>query len=515
MTTRTLGASCHAGSWRQAGAVACWTVFVALAPAAPSAAHAQIIAVKTAPIADGGQFVFLPSANLGMGGLSIALPDSTLDAFVNPAKGSRLRGTRVFGAPTFFSVSREAGGGLTLPIGVSVSSGAWFTQFALAMQEVERTGFDNGDVFFTAEPSSVVPTPEPEKPSRNNRYAHVTLGRRFGTVSVAASGSWWALNAIDGVELYYPGSQSVRQRGSASDVRLGLFKEWRGQSLEALVLRNRSGVNQDVAFSELFWNPTLRQMVVVPRFEPNADRVETWGLHLGYTRPLADSGWRVGGILTANRIRQPRLPNYDLPQVPSDAGRAHAYDLGMGVARSATNWTFGADAIFEPIWSRSWDRADEATQTRTGTPIAAGSTTLDNRFRFTNGILRAGFGTTAPLSSTAAMTFELGGQLRAVRYRLEQWDAVQEQESRSTQSWNEWTRSWGISLRLVGAELRYRGNLTTGAGRPGFDDFGGVIPVADVSVRPGPSSFGPPFGSAPFDDVRVTTHQISLSVALR
>src|SRR6476660_3467432 len=88
-------------------------VLAALAPVALSAAHAQLIAVKTAPIADGGQFAFLPSANLGLGGLSIALPDSALDPFVNPAKGSRLRGTRLFGAPTFFSVSRKAGGGFT------------------------------------------------------------------------------------------------------------------------------------------------------------------------------------------------------------------------------------------------------------------------------------------------------------------------------------------------------------------------------------------------------------------
>jgi hypothetical protein len=470
--------------------------------------------VKTAPIADGGQFAVLPSANLGMGGLSIALPDSTFDAFTNPAKGSRFHNVRVFGAPTFFSVSRGAGGGLTLPIGAALSSGSWFTQFAVAMQELDRIQSNGVGGPVLAGVADVQGTSEPDEPSRSNRYVHGTLGRRFGAVAVAASGSWWRLNAMDGVELYYPRSQSVRQGGDASDVRLGLFTEWRGQSFEALVIRNRVGVNHDVGFTDIFWQPSERGMVVVPRFEANADRVETWGVHVGYTRPLADSGWRIGGILTANRIRQPRMPSYDLPQVPSDAGRAHAYDLGVGIARSATNWTFGVDAIFEPIWSHSRDRADEATETRAGAPIAVGTTTLDNRFRFTNGILRAGFGTTAAVSSTAALAFEVGGQLRAMRYRLEQWDAVQEQGTESTQSWNEWTRSWGVALRVVGAELRYRGNLTTGAGRPGFDD-GGVIAVPDVAVRPGFSSFLP-FNPAPsFDDVRVTTHQISLSVALK
>ena len=106
--------------------------------AAAPAARAQIITVKSAPIADGGQFAFQPSANLGLGALSIALADSSLDPFTNPAKGARLSGTRVFGAPTFFSFSRDAGGGLTLPLGLSFSTGKWFSQALVAMQEVDN-----------------------------------------------------------------------------------------------------------------------------------------------------------------------------------------------------------------------------------------------------------------------------------------------------------------------------------------------------------------------------------------
>jgi hypothetical protein len=516
MTTRTLGALRHAGSRRQARVAACWLACLTAVPAAATAAHAQIIAVKTAPIADGGQFAFLPSANLGLGGLSIALPDSTLDAFVNPAKGSRLRGTHVFGSPTFYTVSRGAGGGLTLPVGTSISSGAWFSQFAIAMQEVEHTGRDDGVLFPTVALEGDVPAPfvQDDEPSRRNQYLHATVGRRLSRLgaSVAASASWWSLNALDGVELYYPGSQHVRQHGEALDLRLGLFKEWRGQSLEALVLRNRSGMNQDVAFADIFWDPSQRQIVQIARFEPNAERTETWGLHLGYTRPLADSSWRLGGIVTANRIEQPRLPNYGLPQVPADEGRAHAYDVGAGISRSGKSWTFGVDAIFEPIWSRSWDHARKATETRTGVPIAAGTTTLANRFRFTNGILRAGVGTSGVVTETVSIGFEAGGQLKAVRYRLEQFDAVQLSETASTQSWNEWTRSWGMSLRFAGADLRYRGSLTTGAGRPGFDDEGPVFTAVDAlsSFRPFPA-----FAVTPFGDVRVTTHQISFSIAIR
>jgi len=521
MTSRTLGAPGHAGSWRQARAAVWWIAFCSAPPAAFNAAHAQIIAVRTAPIADGGQFTFLPSSNLGMGGLSIALADSTLDPFVNPAKGSRLRGARVFGSPAFFSVSREAGGGLTLPIGTSVSSGAWFSQFLIAMQEVEPGGSDDEGLLFPATAIGLdanTVAVEEDQPSRQNRYFHATVGRRIGArgLAIAASASWWGLHAMDGVELFFPGSQSVRQSGDALDLRLGAYKEWQGQSFEALVLHNSLGMNQDVAFSDLFWNPSLRQIQVIPRMEPNADKVETWGLHVGYTRLLSDSTWRLGGIATANRIRQPRMPNYVLPIVPADDGTAHAYNLGVGIARTGPMWAFGVDAILEPIWSRSWDRAETPTETRTGMPIEAGATTLDNRFHFTNGILRAGASATSVLSSTTSLAFEFGGQWRGTQYRLEQQDAIQERSSASKQSWNEWTRSWGMGLRFPGGELRYRGNLTTGARRPGFDNPDGVF-VADAlsSVRPGIATPFSSFIGTTFDDVRVTVHQISLSLGLR
>ena len=61
------------------------------------------------------------------------------------------------------------------------------------------------------------------------------------------------------------GSTSTIQRASASastatrsDLRLGVLKELgRGQSFEAVALHNRFGVNQDVAFTEPFWDPTV------------------------------------------------------------------------------------------------------------------------------------------------------------------------------------------------------------------------------------------------------------------
>jgi hypothetical protein len=497
-------------------------VVAAALSAGLSAARAQVITVKTAPIADGGQFAFLPSANLGMGGLSIALADSSLDPFVNPAKGARLRGARVFGAPTFFTVTRKAGGGLTLPLGASVSGGRWFSQLVVAMQDINRAGQSNGPIVaLDATSTTSVVSEDDSKASRQNQYVHGLVGRRFGHgLSVASSASWWRLNDVDGVDLYYPQSLNVRQRGDAVDVRVGVLEELgRGQSIEAVAVHNRFAMTQDVSFMDAFWDPTLRQIVGRPRVEPNADQTDTWGLHLAYVRPLADSTWRVGAIVTGNRIRQPRLPAYELPEVPADAGRAQAYNLGGGITRSVDWWRAGLDVIYEPIWSRTWVRADEPAEARDGTALAAGATTLENHFRFQNAITRLGLSASLPLGKEQKLTFETGGQLRAMRYRLEQRDAVAQATSASTQHWNEWTRTWGVSVRIAGASLQYRGRLTTGAGRPGFDDQGNIVfaPTAATSAiaPPPPGGFGSPFGGLRFGGVRTTTHQISFSVPIR
>src|SRR2546430_2140125 len=85
-------------------------VFAVVAPA-----PAQLISMKTVPIAQGDQFDLFPSDNFGMGGVTIALADTLLDPFVNPAKGARVGSARFFGAPTLYGLSRDAGGGRTLP----------------------------------------------------------------------------------------------------------------------------------------------------------------------------------------------------------------------------------------------------------------------------------------------------------------------------------------------------------------------------------------------------------------
>jgi hypothetical protein len=197
-------------------------------------AAAQLIPIKTVPVADGDQFGFFPSSNLGMAGVSIALDDTLRDPFDNPAKGARLRGTHVFGSPSFYSVSNKAGSGQTLPLGGFVRRGSSFAGAVLALQEISDARRDQvvPPIAFAGALTTVslAPPLPPSPQTHTNRYAFATLGRDWTDrkLSLGASVFWSGLTGVDGVELLYAGSQSIKQLGQAADFRVGLEKEWAG-----------------------------------------------------------------------------------------------------------------------------------------------------------------------------------------------------------------------------------------------------------------------------------------------
>ena len=517
MTARPFPANGSARAWRRAGAsLLC---LAALAPL-PQTAQAQVIRIKTAPVADGDQFSFLPSANLGMANVSIALADTVLDPFVNPAKGSRVRRSAFFGSPTFFEVSRDAGGGVTLPVGGVLRSGRSWVGFALAAQELSPSR-EEVPIAVPDVAGGTFQTIDPGEQSHRNNYLFAMAGHLFERrrLSLAASVNWSGLNALDGVDLLYAGSQAVRQSGDEVDLRLGMLKEWRGGStFEALAVHNRFARTHDVSYLDMFWDPGRRTLTGVPRLEYNADRTKTWGLHLEYERPLGVPGWRIGGLLTGNRMSHPSMPSDEITGIPRDEGRSHAYNVGLGISKSRGASTFGADLIFEPIWSRTWENADDALVAKSGAPIAVGERTVENRFRFANAIVRAGLGQDIELDGAASsLRIQLGLQLRSVQYWLDQWDRVEQSGRSRDAQWLEWTRSWGANLRFSEVEFRYQGRLTSGLGRPGLaQDNGNVFLEGDAPVR----FAGPPFGVATvgpplMGDVRVTTHQVSVAVPIR
>jgi hypothetical protein len=275
-------------------------------------------------------------------------------------------------------------------------------------------------------------------------------------------------------------------------------------------------MTHDVTFVESFYDPNTRFTSQRPRFEHNLDRTNTWGLHLAYQQPVADSGWRVGGTLTTNLMSHPKLPDYQVQQIlriPWDPGHSAAYNFGVGVSHSVGPTTFGIDAIYEPIWTHTWGEAEAPTETPSGAIIPAGAKTTENHFRFSNGILRVGVAQDIKLQDVESpVRLQLGLQLHSISYRLGQLNHVQEAFSTQDEHWLEWLRTWGLGFRFSGVDLRYTGRLTSGTGRPGILRTSNAVPAS--SVLAASNVIAAPNGPLTLTDVRVLTHQLSISVPL-
>lgn len=503
-------------------------LLLTLATSAPPAA-AQLISIKTVPIAQGDQFELYPSNNFGMGSVAIALPDTLLDPFVNPAKGARVGAAHFFSAPTFYGISHGAGGGRTLPLATIAGSGTWFGALSLALQQVDasRPPVDGGVIFnapvaLRLDTVATAPATAPPRPDAyGNQYAQATLGKKIpgAGLSVGASISWARLTGVDGVDLLYAGSAGLKQYGHSLDLRLGLLKEWAGdRSLEALVLHNRFGMRHDVTYLDPFWDPATQQPSLRSRLEHNHDQTNTWGLHVAYMRPLAAPGWRIGWLATVNRMSHPKLPEYELanvPVIPRDPGRSSAFNVGVGVAKTRGPLTFGIDAMYEPVWSYTWADAASPVVTAAGDTIPVGGKTVENHFRFSDAMLRMGVSRDlelGPFGKSAGL--QLGLAVRSVHYRLVQNENVQTLRRTLDEGWLEWMPTWGLSLRLPDLEIRYRGRVTHGTGRPSVQQPLGVFPPRGF-VATGGDILVAPSGPLNLREVGVTTHQISLSLPLR
>jgi hypothetical protein len=507
--------------------------FLALLSIAGRSAPAQLIQIKTIPIAQGDQFQIFPSHTFGMASVSIALSDSLHDPFLNPATAARIRVARFFSTPTIYNVSRGAGGGRSLPVAVLARATTWYAGLSLALQQVDpsRTPNSGGRIVTNSPPPpppfGVAPLDtgralplDPDLRAHGNRYVFGMIGRAFDrrNLSLAGSALWTDIHAIDGVDLLYAGSRRVAQSGHTLDLRLGALKEWPGargaRSLEAVVLHNRFAATHDVIYADQFWDPGTQQVRERARAERNFDRSVTWGMHLDYAVPLAAPGWRMGWLATVNRSSHPKIPNYELPNVPvipRDPGYSSAYNVGIGLSKVRGAATFGMDLIYEPIWSHTWADAAAPVVTALGDTIAAGDKTVENRFHFSNALLRVGAGRDIELRELGkAVGVQVGLLLRWTHYWLDQTDHVQLTQRALEMSWLEWTPTWGFSLRFPELELRYRGSVTHGTGRPGFP-FG--VGILDVALASG-TILAAPNGPVNFTDVNTTTHQISLSLPL-
>ena len=462
----------------------------------PSAAPAQLISLKTIPVATGEQFLVYPSQTLGMGGVSIAIDDTLLDPFINPAKGARVTGMYLFSAPIYSRVARGLGALRTLPVGTLFSTGDWFGGLSLAIQQTDASPPRTTTFLRGARPS---PQRLSEK-SANNTYISGYMGKRLSNSNFSVAGSihWSGLDALDGVEQLYPGSQNIEQYGSMADLRAGLLGEWKnGRMFEALLLYNRFTMTHDVTYPG------------VPPMERNRDRTRAWGFHTGYVLPVLQDRARLGGILTINRKSHPQLPNYGLMNILGDPGHSWASNIGLGFSRTHGHATVGMDLIVEPVWTHTWAKAAGPVTTRRGYIIPTGGKTVDNRFRFLNSTLRFGLRGEDDWHGAQA-----GVQFKSNWYTLNQKDLVTGSQRTQKEFWGELTFTGGLTLKLNGFHLRYHGGLTMGTGQAGvgstsFTSRSGGFQIAGGDFIPAPS------GPLTIQYTYVVTHQLTVSIPIR
>jgi hypothetical protein len=478
--------------------------------ACPSGLAGQLISLKTVPLAAGDQFLIFPSENLAMGGVAIALDDALLDPFVNPAMGSRIGEPQVFSSPTFYSVSNRAGSARTLPVGAAFNSGGWFGGAFAALQNLKR-----GERFFGPFPltDDIIPPPNAlSSRSATNKYTNLSIGKTVGPgLSIGVSAFLADLSAIDGVEHLYALASGISQRGDMVDLRFGLSKEFTGdRKLEAVLLHHRFNMTHDVAYVDWVVVDSLNWIwETQTRLEENLDRSLTWGAHVGYDQPVGTNGWRVGGIFTANRKSHPKIPNYEIMNIPRDPGHSNAFDIGVGLAKVTDRTKFGLDLVYEPATSETWAEAVGPVETASGDTIPHRGKTVENSFGFSNAFVNMGV-----THDAGPVSLQLGLRVSAYDFHLDQWDNVEETFRRQDEDWMEWVPSWGLTARLADLELRYLGRVTTGTGRPGVG-WTGAAEGRVLDAAAANDILLAPSGPLTLQDATVMTHQVSIAIPIR
>jgi hypothetical protein len=473
-------------------------------------AEGQLISLKTVPIAAGDQFLIFPSENLAMGGVSIALDDRYLDPFVNPAMGARFGEPQFFSSPTFYSVSNSAGSARTLPVGGGFASSKWFGTAFAAFQNLKR-----GEQFFFAVPEGGdVFTPNGlSSRSATNKYANLSIGRLLGQdFSIGVSGLFADLGGIDGVEHLYAAASGIAQRGNMIDLRVGLSKIFAGdRRLEGVALFHSFNMTHDVFYVDFVpVNPNQQIWEPQSRMEENQDHTRTYGANVGYHQPVGENGWRMGGNLTYNHKTHPKIPNYEIMNIPRDPGYSNAMDIGIGVSKVTEKTRFGIDLSYQPAGSETWAEAEDPVPTSKGDTIPTGGKTVENSFDFSNTFVSMGV-----THDVGIAGLQLGLQMKSYGYHLDQWDNVAESFRRQDEEWTEWVPSWGIQLRFSDFELRYLGRVTTGTGRPGVAWSGAALDRAGAAEAATNDVLLAPSGPLTLQDATVLTNQFTVSIPIR
>ena len=485
-----------------------------LAGLVPAALAAQVISLRTVPVATGEQFSIYPSMNQGMAGVTIAVDDPWLDGFSNPALGSLILDPSFLASPTFYGIEGGNGAGRTVPLTGLFSGPRWFGGASVALQQIVN---ETGSCCAVWSVAPELPWADQSVPRRldgsdaTNTYASGFVGMRLNPRWSIGAGAFVAkLNAVDGVDLLYANSQSIAQDGHSWSVRAGIVGDLgEGKRFEAVVVHDRFSMDHDVSYAQWVWDAKRYAGQLVERVEHNEDRTHTTGLQLGFTAPVGD-GWRAGPVFTANTKTHPKIPNYDLADIPRDPGNSWAFEVGAGLGRQKGPLRFGVDVVYQPAWSETWGEAADTMRTDSGILLRPGDHTIENDFFLTNTLIRLGLG-----RETEKWGFQLGMQASARETELDQWDVITATRRKQSESWMEWSPSLGATIRFPDVEVRYAGWITTGTGRPSVD-FSMRGGTARSEAAADTSDFlVPPAGPLLLQEARVTTHQISVRLPLR
>jgi len=353
-----------------------------------------------------------------------------------------------------------------------------------------------------------------------NQYAVGVLARRLPNgVSVGGSVYLAGLEAVDGVDLLYAGSDRLDQSGTLVDFRLGMTKSWDDtRRLDVVLMHNRTNMAQDVHFTNWVWDPIPRTSRMIEREEHNEDRTNIWGGHARFTRPVGKQGWRLGLMGTANHLSHPKIPNYQIQNIPRDPGTTYGYNVGAGVGRVTGTSSFGIDIVEEPMFSTTWADAARDTLSVNGTTIKAGQHTVDNHFRFSNVKMRVGFGTDIPMSrdSSSALGLQVGLSVHSINYRLKQTNFVLRTYRVQDEGWTEWTPTFGLGWRAKDFQVQYSYRRTCGPSDCfGFGSQQVVFGVEDVAVPSTGGVIAAPSAPLTIDGGTVRAHQISVFIPIR
>jgi len=486
--------------------------------AVPIEGSGQVVTPKTLPVLQGGQFDMFPSDRAGMGGVTIAVDDTLLDPFVNPAKATRIGVSHIFSAPFFHSISGARGGGRSLPLGGGGSWGAWAATGLFTFQQLDRVG----PTFFgcpVCAQSTLSSQSSTSGRSAYNQYVAGSIARRLTpSTSVGLGVQLAAIQAIDGVDLLYAGSDRIDQSGSLADFRFGLTKEVGiDRHLEVVLVHARTDVRHDVRFTTSRWDPVARQYIQNQRTDHNQDQTHIWGLHSEYSRPVGSEGWHLGWLGTVNRLSHPQIPNYVIQNIPRDPGTTYSFNAGAGIGRTVRGASFAAELIYEPMFANTWADASNDTAVGGGGTIKAGAKTVENTFRFNNIRMRLGAGQeiVVPREGSTVLGYQVGLDLYAINYRLQQANHVQRTFRTQREDWLEWSPTFALRLHSRDLDVRYNFSLTCGPGACGQTPEGGrVFNTPDVALAAG-GIIAAPRGELFMQSGALKIHKLTIIVPIR